>query len=58
MNNCIECGARCEKDFCSPQCEDLFTYGPSTPPGWCLVEVPINHIVGKGDSKHKYGGRL
>lgn len=58
LNKCYECGTSCTGAFCSPQCQDLWEYGPATPPGWCLVDVPINHIVGKGESKRKYDGPL
>lgn len=57
-SRCEECGASCERDFCSPQCEELWTHGPSKPPGWSLLEVGINHIIAKGQSKAKHVGPL
>lgn len=53
LRECIECGASCERDFCSPQCQDLWELGPAKPPGWCLVDIPINHNIAKGESKAK-----
>lgn len=58
MNKCAECGASCEGEFCSPQCADLWNYGPEKPPGWCLVERPINHLIPEGGSKRRHQGRL
>lgn len=58
MNKCIECGASCKGEFCSAYCEDLWKYGPTSPPGWSILEVPINHLIGEGQSKRKHIGPL
>lgn len=41
MKQCGECGISCAGDFCSRECEDLWTYGPSHLPGSAWLDMMV-----------------
>lgn len=45
-------------DFCSRECEDLFTYGSDSQPGHSLVDWEMGHSVGDRRRKRKWDGPL
>lgn len=43
LTQCAECGTLTPNDFCSRECEDLFTYGSSQAGRSLLGEISTSH---------------
>ncbi|MFZ3343357.1 MAG: hypothetical protein WA213_20940 [Terriglobales bacterium] len=59
LTQCAECGTLTPNDFCSRECEDLFTYGSDRQPGHSLLDWEMGHKkTGKRGAQKKWDGPL